>query len=458
MQSEWNHSATISCSGTAQSQVLLDLHKFENALLILDDHITRSPYDTNSWVQHGSFMKEHGFPEIAVGDAFKAKLLLDRGPDNVEARKAVYEVLGQALLDCHCHSEATDLWEEASKRYPEWIVACEKATGLHELLRRKEAASASLGGTPQEQKDRLKDGGVFTVEYPWAEFSWTPERPLKRSSKLVALINDELRGEDSEATCYLARSTLAADENDDMLGMFANREIQSGECILVNRTATGICSTPTPDPCANCYTSLPELPEQAPCCPETFCSRECLNLALNTYHKALCSKDFSWLQTPALGLPHNVSPLRPLLMLRFLATSVQAGVQTSPLDQPLIARLQPLSNKHHLDVFTLTESVALPLKILEQLGVDIFANRNFDTGVLQSIWTRLANNKAGERDGRLGYVDEITPHLPLFNHSCEPNVEWRRDEGSTTVRFFSRKRVGRGEELFCAYVNVWGGG
>jgi len=399
-------------------------------------------------------MRELGFPEIAVGDAFKAYLLMDREHDDPETKKSVYEILGQALLDCHCHWEAAELWEKAEKQYPRWNIAGEKATGLRELLRRKEAAAAFLGGTEQEQKDRLKDGGVFTVKYPWTVLSWTPERPLTRSSRLVALINDELRGKDGEAKCYLDRSTLAADENDDMLGMFANAEIQSGDCILLNYTATGVCSTPAPNSCANCYASLPESPEQAQCCSEIYCSPQCVNLAMSTYHKALCGKDFSWLQETARDLTHNASPLRPLLMLRFLATCVQAGMQNSPLDHPLIARLQPLANKNHLDVFTLTESVAIPFKILEQLGVDVFANRNFDTSILHSIWTRLANNKAGSTDLRLGFVDEITPHLPLFNHSCEPNVEWRRDMGSTTVRFFAKKRIKKGEELFCSYVHV----
>ena len=143
-------------------------------------------------------------------------------------------------------------------------------------------------------------------------------------------------------------------------------------------------------------------------------------------------------------------------MLRLLATCVQAGVEKSPLDHPLIARLKPLANKDHLDVFTLNESIIIPIKILEQLGVDVFANRNFDTEVLHSIWTRLANNKAGSLDPRLGFVDEITPHLPLFNHSCAPNVEWRRENGSTTVRFFAIKPVTMGDELFCSYVNVDG--
>ncbi|RMZ70613.1 MYND domain [Pyrenophora seminiperda CCB06] len=227
MAPRWNPSATEFHSGAFQNQQPPDPRMFEHALQILDDQISRSPYDLNNWIQRGFLLRELGFPEIAVGDAFKAKLLLDRGPDDVEVGKSIYKILGQAVLDCHCHWEAAELWEEAAKRYPGWAVADEKATSLRELLRRKEAAAASLGGTPQEQKDRIKDGGVFTVEYPWAEFSWTPERPLTRSAELVALINEELRGKDGEAKCYLGPSTLAADENDDVLGMFAIRQRQT---------------------------------------------------------------------------------------------------------------------------------------------------------------------------------------------------------------------------------------
>jgi hypothetical protein len=107
-----------------------------------------------------------------------------------------------------------------------------------------------------------------------------------------------------------------------------------------------------------------------------------------------------------------------------------------------------------MDVFTLTESIATPLRILTQLGVDIFTTPNFSPMVLHTIWTRLANNKAGSLDARLGFVDEITPHLPLFNHSCNPNVEWKREDGSTTVRFFARRNIRQDEELFCSYINV----
>lgn len=418
-----------------------------------NQRIQHHPYDPQAWFERGRRMWMLNFPELAVGDIYKAKLLQAGDPDaNKDLKESVYELLAVALQACHCQWDAVAILEESIiHSRPLWREkATERAEALRELLNRKEEAARTFGGTPHELQDRVRDGGVLTVKYPW-----TIERHLTRSSKLIELVNEELGEADNDAPCFLGKSTLTKDPGEDMLGMFAARDIRAGECILTDRTATGVRSTPSPNSCSNCYARLSNAPKGATCCSESYCSDQCLRLAMNTYHGVLCGKDFEWLQAPARGLTHNASPLRPLLMLRLLATCVQAGVK-SPLDHPLIARLKPLANKNHLDVFTLNESIIIPIKILEQLGVDVFANRNFDTEVLHSIWTRLANNKAGSLDPRLGFVDEITPHLPLFNHSCAPNVEWRRETGSTTVRFFAIKPVTMGKELFCSYVNVDG--
>jgi hypothetical protein len=396
-----------------------------------------------------------------VGDAHKAILLyhelFDDGTDESEeteenlsdAWRKASQVLCQALVDCHCEAEALPVFEEILKRtgYDK-----EKTEYLRGLIDRKTAASELQGGTVQEQSDRLHDGGVFTVQYPWIE-----KKHYRRSPELIAIINQELKrtAEGKEASCYLGNSTLLPGNSDtDFVGMFAARELQPGECILIDRTATGICSSEQPC-CSNCYIQVPWSPTKIHCCDHCdalFCSTACRDLATTTYHRVLCGQDFTWLTKPALYLKQNASPLRPLLMLRFLATCVQAGPDKHPLDHPLIARLQARTDMNHIDVFTFNESVITPIKILRQLGINVFENHNFDTTVLHTIWTRLANNKAGSPDRRLGYVDLITPHLPLFNHSCEPNVAWGREEGATTVRFWAKRRIEKGEELFCSYL------
>jgi hypothetical protein len=424
------------------------------------ERLQKQPYDPTLWIERASYFLALNYPELAAGDAYKAYLLLDhvsndskQADSNLERSSQknrmdlrVYNILGQALYDCHCHWEVAELWEEISKKVP-GNYARDKAAGIRELLDQKAKIVAPLGGTPQERKDRLRDGGVITVHYPWLQ-----KRHLTRSQEIVTLLNQELKENMVEQTCYVGSSTLAP--RDDMLGMFAARVIQPGECVLIDRTATGICSVIESGSCENCYVRLPSSPKRASCCSAVYCSAECHDLAIGTYHKALCGQDFSWLFETAKGLQDNSSAMRPLLMLRFLAACVQAGVSNSPLDHPLIARLQPLADHDHLDVFTFTESIIMPTKILQQLDVDIFAEPNFDIMVLHTIWTRIANNKAGSPDPRRGFVDEITPLLPFFNHSCEPNIEYKRDDSSTTVRFFAKGCVAKDQELFISYLNV----
>ena len=411
-------------------------------------HLQNQPYDLASWNCRAETYLGAGYPELAVGDSYRADLLVDETPDPAEEmrkqRLQSYRTLGQALYDCHCHWEAADMWEEAARIFPE-SEARLKGAQIREYLRQKQLAAAPLGGTRQEQYDGLRDGGVCTVQYPWME-----KRHRTRSKETIDLTNRELKDHLQPQSCSIKRSTLT--DNDDMLGVFAMGDIKKGEYILLNPTATGICSTHDHRSCPNCYAEVIS-PHPSPCCSTIYCSTECRELA-TTYHPVLCGQDFSWLTSPAQGLEENGPPLRPLMMLRFLAASVQAD--THPLDHPLIARLQSLSDREHVDVFTLIESVAMPYKILRQLGVDIFADQRYDTWVLHTIWTRLANNKAGSKDPKRGFVDVITPHHPLFNHSCEPNVEFRREEGSTTMRICTKRDIRQDEELFVSYRDVEG--
>jgi hypothetical protein len=414
------------------------------------EKLQKHPYDTLIRTDRAECYLQLNYPELAASDAYKAILLLDReanGGDDTNRVKA-NNILSQALYDCHCHWELVEFWQDVVAKHPS-EYANEKLRNIEKLMERKTVAAGPFTETTPERKERLRDGGVVTVGYPWL-----PEQHLVRSQELVEAVNLELTEGNGQRACYLAQSTLASDS--DVLGMFAARDIRPGECILVDRTATAACSNPGPDCCSNCFAPIPGPPIHTSCCLALYCSTNCRDLALSTYHRVLCGQDFSWLQSPACKLTHNASQLRPLIMLRFIAASIQSG--THPLSHPLIARLQPLADRNHVDVFTFTESIVTPMKVLQQLGIDVFTNPQFDTMVLHTVWCRLANNKAGSYDPLRGFVDEITPHLPLFNHSCDPNVEWRREDGSTTISFYVKRKVKKDEELFSSYVNTAGMG
>ncbi|KAF3047128.1 hypothetical protein E8E12_011374 [Didymella heteroderae] len=427
------------------------------------------PCNAGLWTERANRYMQLNYPELAVGDAYRAKLLYERADAAAEDRKRssksleepivaeeqvrinAYTVLGQALYDCHCHWECFEFWLSLThaKHFPQLSrLALTKANALKQLLAQKKQAAATYGGTAAQQRDMLRDGSVVTVHYPWIA-----EHHLRRSLELVERVNEELKDNVQPPALRLGNSTLSP--LPDVLGMFAARDIKKGECILIDRTATGAVSRPPSTPhCEACYDAPLTSPTTASCCSALFCSPACRDLALGTYHRALCGRDFSWLLAPAASLRENASPMRPLLLLRFLALCVAAGPSAHPLEHPLIARLTPLANCGHLDVFTLHESVTTPLRILSQLGVDVFADARFSTAVLHTLWTRLANNKAGSYDPSLGFVDAITPFLPLFNHSCEPNVEYQKEEGTTTIRFFALRDIAKDEEVFDSYQDV----
>ncbi|KAF2742131.1 hypothetical protein M011DRAFT_462671 [Sporormia fimetaria CBS 119925] len=438
--------------------------------------ILESPYDPELWTERAGYFLKLNYPELAAGDAYKAGLLFDRAAAHAgeeanttptQARLKAYMILGQALYDCHGHLEAAEYWEEVAKKVP-GDYARGKAAGLRALLEQKEraAAAAGLGGSVQEQKDRLKDGGVLTVRYPWL-----PERHRTRTPEALTQVNDELTNIEPQYCC-LAKSKL--DDRESTMGVFATEDIQPGKCVLIDRTPIGACSNSGGFICGNCFGRVKCPPIQSSCCPNlsahaahaamaepssellVYCSAACYDLAMNTYHKALCGKNFEWLHEPARGLELNASPIRPLLVLRLLASCVQTGQNTSPLDLPIISRLQSLTGCGHMDVFTFNESIVAPIRILEQLGVDVFANSNYDTMVLHSAWTRIANNKAGSPDPNRGYIDGLGALLPMLNHSCDPNVESKREDGSTTTRFYTKKHISKGEELCHSYLDVTG--
>lgn len=453
--------------------------------------IETEPYNPRHWIQRAAHYLELNYPELAAGDAYKATLLLSpRGDQGISTEEEIglpffsiprspspitkeekdeqqnllikaHTTLAQALYDTHAHTDCLSHWLSLTHNdaLPARLrdLARQKSHDLSQLLAQKKAAAAQYGGTEAQRRDRISDGSVVTVLYPWME-----ERHRVRSDEVLVKVNEELAANETQpAACHVGRSTLAAEGEGDMLGVFATRVVNKGECFLVDRTSTCAVSSPPKQPhCENCYEAPLAKDEnmvEAPCCGVLFCSSRCSDAAMRTYHPALCGQDFEWLLEPARGLRENASPLRPLLMLRFLATCASTGDAVHPFDHPLIARLQPLADADHLDVYTLS-SLTTPLRILTQLRINIFTSPLASPLVFHALWARLANNKAGTADPALGFIDEITPFLPLFNHSCAPNVEYRKEEGNSTIRFFALRDVRAGEELFDSYLDVEGVG
>jgi hypothetical protein len=82
----------------------------------------------------------------------------------------------------------------------------------------------------------------------------------------------------------------------------------------------------------------------------------------------------------AKGLDHSPQ-FTKLVFLRMLATCVQGGGH--PLKNPLLAGLLPATGQA---IWSLEGNVIGPNKILEDFGIDIFADLDYDAWVISQLW------------------------------------------------------------------------
>ena len=72
----------------------------------------------------------------------------------------------------------------------------------------------------------------------------------------------------------------------------------------------------------------------------------------------------------------------PVFLIRFLAMIIQTGCD--PLEHPVISPLMP--HKLSKSKWSLNGMVSGPIKSLQILGIDVFADSRFDTWVLLTMW------------------------------------------------------------------------
>lgn len=97
-------------------------------------------------------------------------------------------------------------------------------------------------------------------------------------------------------------------------------------------------------------------------------------------------------------------------------------------------------------VFSLDHDIAVPNEALQHFGVDIYADQHFDTWVLFTIAARLDNNSWSTPTCAV-----LNPLFSLFNHSCDPNVDWKSSNDHRTIKMTTKRDVAKDEQLFVEY-------
>jgi hypothetical protein len=325
--------------------------------------------------------------------------------------------------------------------------------------------------TPREKGYLGRVGKTNKRQYPWMEealFFRTPEL-VEEINKTTAFTNCEVR-----QAHFGPRITATKGNGEDVgpLGVFAKEDIHRDDVVLLDYNVTVVTRIPPSERrhCDACQASLShyfldDLDIRVPkCCNSVaYCSEKCLKDAKG-YHRILCGKDFSWIYESVTTEDHLDGSWRPSILLRIIAMvltdiakSKLKGKAIHPLQHPLLARLTAgytsasSQAEHEWGYFT---HVVAPTKILLQLGIDIFASKEWTPEVLHTIYWREVNNACHSQTLTIPphpspdhdpipekiFLSGISPHYIFFNHSCDANVSWISAGSAEAVVWLDKKK------------------
>ena len=454
------------------------------------------PYHPQVWVARAATFLKLGYGELATADAYKAHLLCKAA--SVEGMKArepgdgsltakvfgtilselpqaetqslpayyiqvfssinrthgnAYLLMAQGLMSVSSWYDARYVLKEAKKAFPGnakfrmlLVELKEKITFLKETMK-------VHGRDAQTVKEILHKGQLERVAYPWIV-----DKELERSVIAVRRLNSQFQAASTNA-CIL-RSPIGGKPTgegvkEDDFGVYAQSDIQQGETILATRSIWTDCAIPNGDDhCLACCRILRNKDAiRLTSCTCLFCSKACRDEATTTYHDATCGGDFGWLYEASKGADKTFTDMIPLLLVKILGTAVHLGCNL--LKVPCIESLKPNNDSVVPSSFRLSYNIIGPLQILENLGVDIFADLKFDSWALQTLIMRIEDSRVHKRSrGDLRY-SIIDPLFSMFNHSCTPSASYRYEGGGTAMTVKAIRDIKKGEEIYISYVEPW---
>ena len=520
-----------------EEDIIEELPAIVSTLVAQTQHIYHYPYDPNAWFERGKTLARLRYPELVVGDSYKAVLLCQKLLDRLgeDGRWRLGSHMGFWMLDDRevgevdanvfgavscgavaqinrayrseaetCGAEAsgapTDINEldghevdaypceltsnpsvADSECYPESITpaAGESATSCTAVVDtvdatwEQEVQSERMDDLEQRLLDLLYEaqqlefthlddrpghgkGGYSQRLYPWIQ-----SRHCQRSDKLIAELRNEFASSERKIQgafpherivqigihsdgvlapyCTVNRHAFGNFKTTDVdssehLGIFATQDIMKDTVIVVDETAAWGCTGP------GTGGSMFDLQGGGGCS--------------DPIHPNLPSDDVShdlrWIRDRA-----GKDAAKIILSCRLLMCCIhdgqhgpdgRSGSDAHPLDHSLIARLTPKYRRDKVRSFSLEHDIVIPNDLLLLHGVDIFAAPQYDTWVLFTLYARIENN---------GWSDPthmcISPLFSLFNHSCEPNVNWTILSDHTSMIIRTVRDVTVGEQLFVEY-------
>jgi len=378
--------------------------------------LLRGPYNPTRWVSRAQTLSLLGFPELAVGDAYKSARLCNTMLNFVSSRPGETWSLGSGR----------GFWmreDHGSENIDQQNGYENLRSSLNDVLVDARGIQAS-----NLCHHHGREGKYIPQPYPWLE-----EKHRVRRQDVLDDIKREIgmnRVKTPEGQPYVEvkRCSFQPGKEDESesapLGVFAACDIPTGSSILTDRTDLFGYSGPGPGNPKNRLGG----------------SFGCLHPIHPNLANDEGSHDLRWVRSRTGQYAAD-----PLLLCRILLASA-AGNEQSPLDLPAISRLTPTYHGQEAKTFRRDDDIEVPNEALQQFGIDIFANPHYDTWVLFTLAARLRNNSWSSP-----VAAALNPLFSLFNHSCEPNVEWQTRKDHRTIDLRVSRDVVAGEQLFVEY-------
>lgn len=414
------------------------------------------------------------------------KVDVDRVDEEVYMRIAdkaalrCYQNLSLSLLLCGCLKSAYDFCSRGLKVAPDDEELSQVKDYIFNMAKMRLK-------TDEVDISELPDQGLVRREiYPWNN-----HEPNRFSKESLDFLNQELQAISSKVEVRavelptLVEAAIVPDEDGNIptnkqLGLFATDDIHPGETVLEEISVLTVNNRLKDALCDVCSTVLPPLGKNSTVvgCPDCydimFCNEDCLNLALETYHPAICEKD---VDTISKDPDPKESPNALYLLLLARALAMSATQEVHPLDLKEVkfiwgdfldsaSNAVPISPKSEPPPvwtlpFSFSSNISTPLHILEKMDIDIFAElASYDLWILNTLYSKFRGTASARVNTTTGMpeVAAVHPMWCLANHDCDPNVQW---EWGGKMKLWCRDKriagkggVKKGDEVWNHYCDI----
>jgi len=351
------------------------LEERTQTLIALQQKTSTAPYSILHRLSLARAYRDLGYPDLAIGDAYKALLLVDEVIENGEYHE---EALDAATLDYVSEQLASTILEDSGSEMPHtadkaisWVqrICLNQAytlliedlqicgclrTAFDYISRAKKAfpTDSAFEKFGRELMERVRaatgkaEGEIDIDEYPEKglvrreQYPWNHHEPDRFSAESLQILNEELANvaprlevRASELPILTSHGSAKEEKKElrftKQLGLFAKKDIPPGEQILEEKSLLTAVSRFHERYCDACSITLPNALIDAACmttsspviacedCDEVyFCSNECHDLAQERYHPSICGVTME--QTPT-SASEAADHLYTLLLVRALA-------------------------------------------------------------------------------------------------------------------------------------------